>query len=326
MKSFYDVLGVSKFASDVEIKKAYILRSKMMHPDKFNQTSQKAEWDLANEMLKELNNAYGVLKDPKSRSDYDRTIGGGYSHQSEPPPQRAEEPPPMYKRPQYQEPTSKNGVELPQWVYTLIFFGLIGLIGKGCEAIKGKPHADTSHLNAGARNWATPRNTPNPIYSPTPIAKPSASVQQIASIPNDYPEPQNGYVFKNKFTSGGNGILTIRNGSSNHSVVKLVDTASDKAVYAGFVRANASLNITGIPDGTYRLLFASGRGWDDIDGKFKLNAGYSEFKNHLVFTTTPINEGNRSGYQYDEMSLTLYPVVGGTAKTESISTITFENY
>jgi hypothetical protein len=318
MKSFYDVLGVSKFASDVEIKKAYILRSKMMHPDRFNQTSQKAEWDMANEMLKELNHAYGVLKDPVSRSTYDRTMGAGYSQQSAPPPRRKAEPPPMPKKPQYQATPSKKGVELPQWVYTLIFFGVIGLIGKGCEAVKNKAPSSPSNLSARASHSATPRYTPYPSYTPTAYSGTTASPRTVQAVPRDYPEPVNGYVFKSRFSRGGAGLLKISNGCSSHSVVKLVDIALDTAVYAGFVRANSVLNISGIPDGTYRFLFAAGHGWDDIDGRFKVREGSSEFREPLVFKATPTTG--------DAVSITLNPVVGGSAKADSISTNDFEKY
>jgi DnaJ-domain-containing protein 1 len=336
MKSFYDVLGVSKFASDAEIKKAYILRSKMMHPDRFNQNSQRAEWDLANEMLKELNHAYGVLKDPVSRSAYDRTMGGGYSHQSAPPPQsstqsqtpprRESEPPPMPKRPEDKATPSKKGAELPQWIYTLIFFGVIALIGKGCDSAKNKAPSNPSNLSAGASYPTTQRYNAPPSCTPSTYSRPTASSRAVQSVPSDYPEPSNGFVFKNQFASAGHGKLKINNGCSSHAVVKLVNISLDKAVYAGFVRANSVLNISGIPDGTYRLLFAAGHGWDDIDGRFKQREGSSEFRDPLVFTTTPFSRDGRSGVQFDTMSITLNPVIGGTAKTDSISTGDFERY
>jgi hypothetical protein len=96
MKSFYDVLGVSKFASDVQIKKAYILRSKMIDPDRFNQTNQKDEWVIANEMLKEINLAYEVLDNPIRRSEYDQVMRAEYSLLATPPPQNrtSSSPPP----------------------------------------------------------------------------------------------------------------------------------------------------------------------------------------------------------------------------------------
>ena len=63
--------SVPMSASAADIKKAFILRTKMMHPDRFSQTKQRAEWELANEMLKELNVAYDALKDHVSRREYD---------------------------------------------------------------------------------------------------------------------------------------------------------------------------------------------------------------------------------------------------------------
>ena len=87
MKTYYDVLGVSPTASQEEIKRAYLLRSKMLHPDRFDQTRQNAEWQLANELLKELNHAYAVLKEPVARAEYDRSNLSSGSPPHKPPPQ-----------------------------------------------------------------------------------------------------------------------------------------------------------------------------------------------------------------------------------------------
>jgi hypothetical protein len=101
-KNLYDLLGVAPNATDDQIRKAYLLRSKMMHPDRFDQTRQRAEWELANEILKELNHAYQVLRDSSSRSQYDRKIAGATHsapppRQSSPPPQQRSGPPPNIK-------------------------------------------------------------------------------------------------------------------------------------------------------------------------------------------------------------------------------------
>ena len=62
-KSPYEILGVPTSATKEEIRKAYMTKVRMIHPDKFDQVTQKAEWIIANEMLKELNNAYNAIKD-----------------------------------------------------------------------------------------------------------------------------------------------------------------------------------------------------------------------------------------------------------------------
>ena len=75
MKSHYDVLGVPVTATQEQIVTAYRLRSKVLHPDRFDPTKQRVEWELANELVKELNASYAVLRDPANRAAYDRAIG-----------------------------------------------------------------------------------------------------------------------------------------------------------------------------------------------------------------------------------------------------------
>ena len=64
-KNFYDVLGVSKTATDEEITKAYRKLAKKYHPD-LNPGNKEAE-----EKLKEVNEAYSVLSDKTKRQNYD---------------------------------------------------------------------------------------------------------------------------------------------------------------------------------------------------------------------------------------------------------------
>jgi molecular chaperone DnaJ len=66
MKDYYAVLGVSKSASQEEIKKAYRKLALKYHPDK-NPDDPTAE-----ERFKEINEAYAVLSDPEQRARYDR--------------------------------------------------------------------------------------------------------------------------------------------------------------------------------------------------------------------------------------------------------------
>lgn len=77
-KDYYDILGVSKDASDDEIKKAYRKAAHKHHPDKEGGDEAK---------FKEINEAYQVLSDAQKRQQYDQFgqtfegaqgAGGGY--------------------------------------------------------------------------------------------------------------------------------------------------------------------------------------------------------------------------------------------------------
>ena len=65
-RDYYEVLGVSRNATDEEIKKAFRKLAHQHHPDK-NPGNRKAE-----ESFKELAEAYQVLSDAERRSMYDR--------------------------------------------------------------------------------------------------------------------------------------------------------------------------------------------------------------------------------------------------------------
>jgi molecular chaperone DnaJ len=65
-KDFYEVLGVSKSASQADLKAAYRKLAMQYHPDK-NQGDANAE-----AKFKEINEAYDVLKDEQKRSAYDQ--------------------------------------------------------------------------------------------------------------------------------------------------------------------------------------------------------------------------------------------------------------
>ena len=72
-KDFYAILGVSKDASESDIKKAYRKLARKHHPD---QNPGDAE---AERRFKEITEANTVLSDPKQRQEYDaiRAMGGG---------------------------------------------------------------------------------------------------------------------------------------------------------------------------------------------------------------------------------------------------------
>ena len=82
MADFYQILEISRDASDDDVKKAYRKLAMRYHPDR-NGGSKEAE-----EKFKEITEAYDVLRDPQKRSVYDRYGeaglrgggGGGFHH------------------------------------------------------------------------------------------------------------------------------------------------------------------------------------------------------------------------------------------------------
>lgn len=65
MRDPYDVLGVSRSASDDEIKKAYHKLARQYHPDNFAGSGGAAA-EGAEEKMKEINEAYDIIQKERS--------------------------------------------------------------------------------------------------------------------------------------------------------------------------------------------------------------------------------------------------------------------
>ena len=67
MPNHYETLGVTKDATDKEIKQAYRALSMKYHPDKTSELD-------ANEKMQQINEAYSVLGDQEQRQHYNMEL------------------------------------------------------------------------------------------------------------------------------------------------------------------------------------------------------------------------------------------------------------
>lgn len=110
MKDYYEVLGVSRGASEAEIKQAYRKLVVKYHPDKNKEVS-------AQDQIREINEAYDVLGDAEKRRVYDlgqyKPLIDAFTVSEEPPPHRD----PAYRRrssatePASSKPTTRELIE-----------------------------------------------------------------------------------------------------------------------------------------------------------------------------------------------------------------------
>lgn len=79
MKNYYEILEVSSKASQEVIEKSYKVLAKKYHPDVQTGTNRY----LAEETLKDINEAYSVLSDIHLRQAYDREYSKMYGNKNE---------------------------------------------------------------------------------------------------------------------------------------------------------------------------------------------------------------------------------------------------
>ncbi len=91
MKDYYAILGLGPNADLDAIKRAYRLKARQAHPDRFAHKGDDAEAD-ATALMSDLNEAYGVLSDAEQRREYDAAWRALQSGQPLPEPPRPAAP------------------------------------------------------------------------------------------------------------------------------------------------------------------------------------------------------------------------------------------
>jgi hypothetical protein len=131
----------------------------------------------------------------------------------------------------------------------------------------------------------------------------------------------NGTVLKNavgRAQEYGHAI-DVMNGTEGDAIVKLRNASTGQAVFAMFVAQNASVEMTDIPDGDYRIQFAFGTALDERCRNFLDLVHAQEFPGRKVLRT------RRTGNQIEtaELSYTLYAVPSGNVHPTAIASADF---
>lgn len=174
--------------------------------------------------------------------------------------------------------------------------------------------------NENNRNNYSPSNIERETYSPTPEEKPleNQKVKDFSNIPEKY-IPNGKILLKNKRYFSGLGELTIKNGTNNDAVVKLVPTTINKSAITFYVRRNSNFTIKKIRDGNYKLYFMVGRHYDEDSLIFLQDCSFAVFEEGFPFTTDEYRVEDKIKTEYSIFEITLHPVIGGKAKTDAIT-------
>lgn len=113
----------------------------------------------------------------------------------------------------------------------------------------------------------------------------------------------------------GYSQLTIKNGNPVDAVFKLVDLNSGQTLRFMYVQANDNLMVENLGTCTCDLRFATGLDWDAEQQRFQRGMAVAAFSDPAEFVIE--REGNME--YWTTLEVTLHPVVGGNAQTETLS-------
>jgi hypothetical protein len=105
--------------------------------------------------------------------------------------------------------------------------------------------------------------------------------------PAPLPPPRrlaNGTVLAERLR-GGNGTLTIDNGTASDALVKIVGGQAHKALGVFYVASGNKVTIGHIPDGIFSIYFSSGADFDGAIGGFTRDKRFYRFLDSLKFVT-----------------------------------------
>jgi len=164
------------------------------------------------------------------------------------------------------------------------------------------------------KNKTSNSHIPIEINKPVPVIK-----NEEIPLKENYNRLENGKIILNKLDNSGYGALEISNGTEYDAIARLTYFNSNSSLFAVFIRANSVYKIENIPNGNYSLSFHLGKDIDLSKYRFIYKPSFSKFDESFEFFTNETAEG----IKYRTYSITLNPVINGTAKTHEIDETEF---
>ena len=157
---------------------------------------------------------------------------------------------------------------------------------------------------------ATPTSTPTVTPTVTPTLTPTATfTPESTSTPLPPPRRLTTGTFVKNMTRNGLGKLVIYNDGKVDAVIGIrsLDRSKSALVY---VRLGDNFTITGVPDGTYNVIYLRGEDYDNASGTFtRGSSGWMRFEQNATFKTVNVSGGK----QYSIITIRLSPASGGNA-------------
>jgi curved DNA-binding protein CbpA len=307
LHTHYDNLKISRTAPPEVIKAAYKSLVQKYHPDR------NANDPRATEILKVINEAFEVLSDPVKRQQHDRWIDEqehlikqNSSAQSSPTDTYGSNR--AYAGYQYASQTaSQSGTNEPSvslftkiqiFFYKLKIFlrnaviiSLLGLLVIGAaqdlfddSTAKEDTTSTDTNTNQAQAKFEEPVIPPQPLPNTGDTNNPSL----VGVAPLDVK------------TSAGD----------SHYWLKVVDYYTNQEVVSYFIRGGDTLNVM-LPEGTYKIKYASGLNWYGPDKLFGNDTAYAEAQDIFTFSS--------NGYSYSGYTIELIPQAGGNLQTTELS-------
>lgn len=210
----------------------------------------------------------------------------------------------------------------------LIIYGVILLFS---IVLKIKNNNEESKSYSDSQDKVVNRTTPKPIQPKKPNNvinndKPYTKLDKLDIT--FYPTPENGhspyddYFGKGIYNNSTGNKFTIKNSNSTDAVVLLVNAYSGRKVRNEFIRKGSTFSMTGVPNGTYYLEWASGNNWSPYKKVGNLTGG---FQSKSSFTKTRDRADWMAVSGYQEWTVTLYAVEGGDVESERLTENEFGN-